>query len=133
LQTKVVDLLDTNFNSLTEMIENKFKEMRESHQKDKEEIIQAIQNERATFAKDAQIKELTLKEGELRGKDEVITLLNRNIETLKQQIDALRECHNHENPLQRVVDELTAKNLELQVSLKSLQEKAEKELQLIKA
>jgi spore maturation protein CgeB len=111
------------------MIESKFNEMRESHRKDKEEIILAIQNERATVAaKDAQIKELTLKEGELRGKDEVITLLNRNIETLKQQIDAFHECHNHENPLQRVVDELTAKNLELQISLKSLEEKAEKEL-----
>jgi hypothetical protein len=69
-----------------------------------------------------------LKEGQLSGKDEVITSLNRNNEVLKQQLDALRECHNHENPLQKVVDELTAKNLELQVSLKSLQEKAEKEL-----
>jgi hypothetical protein len=67
------------------MIENKFNEMRESHQKDKEKIILAIQNERATVAaKDAQINELKLKEGELRGKDEVITSLNRNIETLKQ-------------------------------------------------
>jgi prefoldin subunit 5 len=63
-----------------------------------------------------------LKEGELRGKDEVIALLNHNIENLKKQLDALRECHNHENPLQKVVDELTAKNLELQASLKSLQE-----------
>jgi hypothetical protein len=63
-----------------------------------------------------------LKEGELRGKDEVIASLNHNIENLKKQLDALRECHNHENPLQKVVDELTAKNLELQASLKSLQE-----------
>jgi hypothetical protein len=116
LQTKVVDLLDSNFNSLNEMIESKFSEMRENHQKDKEEIILAIQNERATVAaKDAQINELKLKEGQLIGKDEVIIQLNRNIELLKQQLDALRECHNHENPLQSVVDELTAKNLELQV------------------
>jgi hypothetical protein len=44
--------------------------MRESHQKDKEEIILAIKNERAMVAaKDAQINELKLKEGELRGKD----------------------------------------------------------------
>jgi hypothetical protein len=64
------------------MIETKFNEMRESHQRDKEEIIQAIQNERATAlaAKDAEIKELRLKEGELRGKDEVIATLNRNID-----------------------------------------------------
>ena len=65
LQSKVVNLLDTNFITLNEMIETKFNEMRESHQRDKEEIIQAIQNERATAiaAKDAQINELKLKEG----------------------------------------------------------------------
>ena len=47
------------------MIETKFNEMQESHQRDKEEIIQAIQKERATAiaAKDAQINELKLKEG----------------------------------------------------------------------
>jgi hypothetical protein len=46
------------------MIETKFNEMQESHQRDKEENIQAIQNERATVAaKDAQINELKLKEG----------------------------------------------------------------------
>jgi chaperonin GroEL (HSP60 family) len=73
-------------------------------------------------AKDAQINDLKLKEGELRGKDEVIALLNQNIENIKKQLDAHHECNNHENPLQKVVNELTAKNLELQASLKSLQE-----------
>ena len=59
--------------------------MQERHQKDKEEIIQAIQNERATVAaKDAQINELKLKEGQLTGKDELIATLNRNIEKLQQ-------------------------------------------------
>ncbi len=68
------------------MIETKFNEMRESHQRDKEEIIQAIQNERASAlaAKDAQINELKSKEGELKGKDEVIATLNRNIEKIQQ-------------------------------------------------
>jgi len=66
------------------MIEKKFNEMRESHQRDKEEIIQAIQNEISTLrtdilAKEAQINELKSKEGEIRGKDEVIATLNRNI------------------------------------------------------
>ena len=79
-------------------------------------------------SKDAQINELKLKEGELKGKDEVITSLNRNIEDLKHQLDGLRECHNHKNPLQSFVDELTARNLELQASIKSLQENAENEL-----
>ncbi len=59
--------------------------MRESHQKDKEEIMLAIENERATVAaKDAQINELKLKEEELRGKDEVIATLNRNFEKIQQ-------------------------------------------------
>ena len=49
-------------------------------------------------------------------------LLQLCISYLKKQLDALRECHIHENPLQKVVDELTAKNLELQASLQSLQE-----------
>ena len=67
LQSKVVDLLDTNFNTLNEMIESKFKEMRESHQRDKEEIIQTIQNDISALrydisAKEAQINELKLKE-----------------------------------------------------------------------
>ena len=66
------------------MIEKKFNEMRESHQRDKEEIIQEIQNEISTLrtdisAKEAQINELKSKEGEIRGKDEVIATLNRNI------------------------------------------------------
>jgi hypothetical protein len=39
LQNKVVDLLDKNFSTILEMIETKFNEMRESHLKDKEEII----------------------------------------------------------------------------------------------
>jgi hypothetical protein len=68
------------------MIETKFNEMHERHQRDKEEIIQAIQNERATAlaAKDAQINELKSKEGELKGKDEVIATLNHNIEKIQQ-------------------------------------------------
>jgi hypothetical protein len=67
------------------MIETKFNEMHERHQRDKEEIIQAIQNERASVAaKDAQINELKSKEGELKGKDEVIATLNRNIEKIQQ-------------------------------------------------
>jgi len=40
-----------------------------------------------------------LKEGQLIGKDETIKLLNHNIEILKQQLDAAREYHDHENPL----------------------------------
>ena len=80
----MVELLGSSFSTLNETIEKKFNEIRESHQRDKEEIIQAIQNEISTLrtdisAKEAQINELKLKEGEIRGKDEVIATLNRNI------------------------------------------------------
>jgi len=66
------------------MIETKFNEMKENHQRDKEEIIQTIQNEISTLrtdisAKEAQINEFKSKEGEIRGKDELIAALNRNI------------------------------------------------------
>ena len=47
--------------------------MRESHQKEKEEIIQGVQNGRVSdTAVDAQINELKLIEEELTAKDEVI-------------------------------------------------------------
>ena len=59
-------------------------------------------------AKDGQINNLKLKEGELKGKDEVIATLNRNLDKLQQQIDALHDCYNHNNPLQSIVDNLTA-------------------------
>lgn len=71
------------------MIEKKFEEMRESHQKDKEEIIQAIENKNLSelsrlrteiIAKDDIIRKLAQIEGELKGKDEVIATLNRNID-----------------------------------------------------
>ena len=74
LQTKVVDLLERNFEGIYDMIENRFNEMRESHKKDKEEIIQAIENKnkneiaRRTHeitAKDAIIYNLKQKEGQL--------------------------------------------------------------------
>lgn len=64
--------------------------MTESHRKDKEEIIQAIDRHQSEIAKlrtdisakDTVISKLSLKEGELKGKDEVIATLNRNIEKL---------------------------------------------------
>jgi aromatic ring-opening dioxygenase LigB subunit len=63
--------------------------MRESHQKDKKEIIQAIENKNLSelarlrteiIAKDDLIRKLIQIEGELKGKDEVIATLNRNID-----------------------------------------------------
>ncbi len=50
-------------------------------------------------AKDAQINNLKLKEGELKGKEEVIATLNRNLEKLQQQLDTLHDTYNNNNPL----------------------------------
>ena len=80
-------------------------------------------------AKDEQLIKLSIKEGELNGKDQVIATLNSNIEKMQHQLDSRRDCHIHDNPLQRVVDELIAKNIELEDKLKVLQEKSVQELQ----
>ena len=62
-------------------METKFNEMRESHQKEKEEIIQSVQNVRVSVPViDAQINQLKLNKVELNSKDEVVYTLNRNIE-----------------------------------------------------
>ena len=71
-------------------------------------------------AKDVLINNLKLKEGELKGKDDLIAALNRNIDKLQHQLDARNDCHIHDNPLQTTVDDLTAKNIELKAQLKSL-------------
>ena len=134
---------------MTDIIETNFSQIKEILQQNKQEVINAITLEKNKDiaklegelkdlrndlkAKDAQINKLSSKEGELRGKDELIANLNLNIEKLQQQLGALRECHNHENPLQNVVDALTAKNVELEVELKSFKEKAAQELQKMKA
>jgi hypothetical protein len=39
---------------------------------------------------------------------------------------AHRECHPHENPLQAIVDKLTAKNVELEAKVQELTEKIAK-------
>jgi hypothetical protein len=56
----------------------------------------------------------------LEGKDKTIAALNRNIDKLQHELDALShrgDCHNQENSLQKIVNQLTAKNLELEAKL----------------
>ena len=56
----------------------------------------------------------------LEGKDKTIAALNRNIDKLQHELDALShhdDYHNQDNPLQIVVDQLTAKNQELEAKL----------------
>ena len=136
---EVSDLLE-NLGNMTDIIETNFSQIKDILQQNKQEVINAITKEKNKDiaklegelkdlkndikAKDDKIIKLTLKEGELRGKDEIIASLNLNIDKLQQKLDALRDCHNHDNPLQKIVDSLTAKNLEFEVKLKSFQEKA---------
>ena len=50
----------------------------------------------------------------------MIASLNLRIKELQQQLDALShrgDCHNKENSLQAIVDNLTAKKLELEAKL----------------
>ena len=131
---EVSDLLE-NLANMTDIIETNFSQMKEILQQNKQEVINAITTEKNKDiakleselkdlkndlkAKEDRINKLTSIEGELKGKDkgkdEHIASLNANIDKLQQQLGALRDCHNHENPLQSVVDTLTAKNLELEV------------------
>ncbi len=56
---------------------------------------------------------LKIKEGLQEGRDETVAALNRNIESLKHQLDSLNhldDCRNHQNPLQKMIDDLLAKN-----------------------
>jgi predicted transcriptional regulator len=68
----------------------------------------------------------------------MIASLNRVIYKLQHQIDDLTQCgdcHNQENPLQKFVDEFTAKKLELEAKLMQMTEKATtlaEELQQVK-
>ena len=53
--------------------------------------------------------------------------LNSRIRELQQQMDSsshISDCHNTENPLQAIVDNLTAKKLEMEAKLAEITEKA---------
>ena len=115
----MTDIIETNFSQIKEILQQNKEEVIKAITKEKNKEISKLESEIKDLkndlkAKDSQVINLKLKEGELKGKDEVIATLNRNIEKIQQQLDALRECHNHENPLQSVVDSLTAKNLDLE-------------------
>ena len=125
----MTDIIETNFSQIKDILQQNKQEVINAITKEKNKDIAKLEAELKDLrndlkAKDDKIMKLTLKEGELRGKDELIASLNLNIDKLQQKLDALRDCHNHDNPLQNIVDSLTAKNLELEVKLKSFQEKA---------
>ena len=67
-------------------------------------------------AKDAQINSLKLLEGKLQGKDETIAKLNDLLSQLKvdAKIEHSDDNHQHVDLLKKTIDELTAKNIELE-------------------
>ena len=85
---------------MTDIIETNFSQIKEILHQNKEEVINAITTEKNKDiakleaklmdltndlkAKDAQINKLSAKEGELKGKDELILNLNMNIDKLQQ-------------------------------------------------
>jgi Na+/phosphate symporter len=90
LQHEVSSLLE-NIGGMTDIIEANFTQIKEALQKVKEDVIKAITQEKSKEiaelktdikAKEVQIQRLILKEGELKGKDELIANLNKNIDKL---------------------------------------------------
>jgi len=78
---------------MTDIIEANFSQVKEILQKNKDEIIKAITVEKnkeitrlleEAKAKDVQINDLKKKEGELKGKEEMVANLNQRIEKLQE-------------------------------------------------
>ncbi len=85
-----------NIGNMTDIIETNFSQIKDILHQNKQEVINAITTEKNKDiaklegelkdlrndikAKDEKINKLTLKEGELRAKDELIATLNLNIE-----------------------------------------------------
>ena len=125
----MTDIIETNFSQIKDILQQNKQEVINAITKEKNKDIAKLEGELKDLRKDLKAKDdriikLSEKEGEVRAKDKLIASLNLNIDKLQQKLDALRDCHNHDNPLQSLVDSLTAKNLELEVKLKSFQEKA---------
>jgi hypothetical protein len=69
---------------MTDIIETNFSQIKEILHQNKQEVINAITTEKnRDIAKDGQIIKLTSKQGELKGKNELISTLNLNIDKLQ--------------------------------------------------
>ena len=91
LQQEVSSLLE-NLGGMTDIIEANFAQIKDILEKHKDEVIKAITQEKnkeitdlksEIKAKDAEIKSLASKDGELKGKDEMIASLNLRIKELQ--------------------------------------------------
>ena len=91
LQQEVSTLLE-NLGGMTDIIEANFSQIKDILEKHKNDVIKAITQEKnkeitelknEIKAKETEIKNLKQKEGELKGKDDMIATLNRNIDKLQ--------------------------------------------------
>ncbi len=106
LQNQVQSLLE-NLGGMADIIEANFTQIKNIVEQHKDEVIKAISLEKnkeiselksEMKEKDSQIMALKIKEGLLEGRDETIAALNRNVESLQHQLDALTHrdnCHQH--------------------------------------
>ena len=111
----MTDIIETNFSQIKDILQQNKQEVINAITKEKNKDIAKLEGELKDLRKDLKAKDdriikLSEKEGEVRAKDKLIASLNLNIDKLQQKLDALRDCHNHDNPLQSIVDSLTAKN-----------------------
>ena len=118
MQKEVSSLLE-NLGGMTDIIETNFSQIKDILEKHKNDVIQAITKEKNKEiselkddikSKDTEIKNLRQKEGELKGKEEMVASLNLRINQLQNQVEALslRDCHNQENQFKAIVEKLTA-------------------------
>ncbi len=83
----MTDIIETNFSQMKEILHQNKQEVIKAITTEKNKEIAKLENELKGVrndlkAKDDRINKLTLKEGELRGKEKLITALNANIENL---------------------------------------------------
>ncbi len=83
MQKEVSRLLE-NLGGLTDIIESNFSQIKQTLQEFKDDIIRSVnlQKSQEIKAKDLEINRLKVKEGELKGKEEMILNLNRRLDHL---------------------------------------------------
>ena len=139
LEREVTGLLE-KLSGMTDIIEANFSQMKDIMERHKNELIKVIKEQKEKEieklnkeikAKDLEINNLKEKAGELKAKDDMIVNLKKHIDTIQSQLDALAhrgDCHSQGNPLQSVVESLTAKIVKLENEIQSLKDKAAKEI-----
>ncbi len=86
----MTDIIEANFYQMKELLESHKTELIKAITKQKEKEIEQLNKD--IKAKDLEINNLKLKEGELKGKDEMIVNLKKHIDTIQSQLDAKANC-----------------------------------------